>query len=310
MSRTVRTLAAAVIAVALVGIGPIAVPAAAARAGAPAPDVPPPRTYGESGSASGSVTVSARAEWLPAGSEGSGGDSSCTTSSVEIAVEDDFVQPVNDQWRYFGADGSIPFAAAPDDLPASLPTVMRQFSPTGRWYGVSCDGDIAIVPEGGPAVTIAGLVQEALDQVTPTEPELVVTPEDLHFAQLQSWLAVDAAYWDLDRTAVAAAGRVVVTAEVDPLDTLWEMGDGESVLCEDGPGTPWAPGLDDDAADCAYTYRQSSAGAPGDAFEITATVRFGVEVTTNAPGTYGPFDDIEVTTPQVIQVGEIQAVND
>lgn len=273
------------------------------------PDVPPPREYGESGTATGPVTVRARSEWLPVGAEGSGSTSSCATRSVSVVVDDDFEQPVNRQWRRFGADGSIPFAASPDDLPASLPTNMRQFSPTGRWYGVSCDGDITIVAEGGPAVTVAGLMQEALDQVDPSEPELAITPTEVHFAQLQSWLAIDPAYWARDRRATAAAGRVQVTAVVTPTESIWNMGDGETVICP-GPGTAWEPGLAADSAACAYTYRRSSAGEPDAAFALEATVQFEVEVETNAPGVYGPFADLERSVIQPVQVGEIQAVND
>ncbi|MEM7323444.1 MAG: hypothetical protein AAF531_10200 [Actinomycetota bacterium] len=290
-------------------IGGLLTAAGVAPVTAQRPDVPPPREYGESGTTTGPVTVRARSEWLPVGSEGSGSTSSCTTRSVQIVVEDDFLQPVNRQWRQFGADGSIPFAASPDDLPSSLPTNMRQFSPTGRWYGVSCDGDITIVAEGGPAVTVAGLMQEALDQVDPPEPELAVTPAEVHFAQLQSWLAIAPTYWDVDRRATAAAGRVVVTAVVTPVDSVWNMGDGETVDCE-GPGTVWEPGLDEGSATCPYTYRRSSAGEAGDAFQLEATVRFEVTVETNAPGTYGPFEDLERSVVEDVQVGEIQAVND
>ena len=35
-----------------------------------------------------------------------------------------------------------------------------------------------------------------------------------------------------------------------------------------------------------------------------------VDITTNAPGNYGPFVDLERTTVDAVQVGEIQAVND
>ncbi len=101
---------------------------------------------------------------------------------------------------------------------------------------------------------------------------------------------------------------MVVDAEAKPVDAVWEMGDGEQVTCQ-GPGTPWAPGLDSDDAECSYTYRRTSVGAPGDAFEISATVRFEVVVTSNAPGSYGPYQ-LERTTVEAVQVGEIQAVND
>jgi hypothetical protein len=272
------------------------------------PDVPPPREYGESGVNSGAVQVRARSNWLPAGAEGSSSTSSCTSRSVRIVVDDDFRQPVNGEWRSFGPDGSIPFTASSNDLPASLPTYLRQFSPTGRWYAVTCDGDISIVAEGGPPVTVAALMQQALDQADPPEPELAITPQALHYTQLPSWLAVEPTYW-VDRVATASAGRVVVTATVSPVETLWNMGDGTEVLCQNSPGTVWQAGLDAADADCTHTYRTSSAGAPGDAFDITATVDFSVAVTTNAPGSYGPFPNLERSTIETVQVGEIQAVN-
>lgn len=276
---------------------------------AQSPDVPPSREYGESGTRTGIVTVRAGSEWLPVGGgSGSGGSSSCITGSVRLIVEDDFVQPVNREWRVFGADGSIPFTASPTDLPSNLPTYMRNFSPTGRWFAVSCNGVTTVVPEGGPAVTIDALMRQAVNQLDPPEPDLAVTPAAMHFTQLQSWLAIDPAYWSADRRATAAAGRVAVTATVTPVEAVWDMGNGESVDCA-GPGTVWRAGLGNDATDCAYTYRESSAGAPGHAFDISATVRFEVGVTTNAPGTYGPFADLERTTTESIQVGEIQAVN-
>lgn len=306
VSNSARNLASKVlvVTVAMVGLtaligGPVA---------AQTPDVPPPRDYGDSGVQTGVVRVRAGTDWLPAGSAGSGGSSSCTTSSARIIVEDDFIQPVNREWRVFGSDGSIPFTASPNDLPSSLPAYMRHYSPTGRWYAVSCDGVITVVAEGGPPVTVAGLTQQALDQLDPAEPELAVTPEALHFTQLQSWLAVEPTYWSADRRATAAAGRVSVTAIANPTGTSWAMGDGETVNCE-GPGTVWAPGLDEADSDCSHTYRQTSVGQPGDAFEIAATVQFEVTVQSTAPGSYGPFQ-LERTTTESVQVGEIQAVND
>ncbi len=272
---------------------------------------PSPRDYGESGVSSGSVTVRAETGWLPVGSEGEGnGGSSCTTSNVRIVVEDDFTQPVNRDWvRIVGSGvGNVPFAGGPTDLNSSLPTFMRHFSPTGRWYEVTCDGVITVVPEGGPAINIAGLMQQALDEVDPPEPELAMTPAELHYAQLQSWLAIDPGYW-VPRSAIASAGRVTVTATVTPFQADWDMGDGSVVSC-DNPGTIWQTGLDDAASDCSYTYKTSSAGAAGNAYEVNTTVSFEVAVETNAPGSYGPFPNLERTTAQSVQVGEIQAVND
>lgn len=298
--RLVRASIVGLVVATMVGLlaGPIA---------AQKPDVPPPREYGESGVNSGAVQVKARSDWLPAGYTGSGGGSSCGTSSARIVVEDDFVQPVNREWRHISADGSIPFTGSPTDLPSDLPTHMRHYSPTGRWYEVMCDGDITIVPEGGPPVTIAGLTQQALDQVDPPDPELAIAPEGLHFTQLQSWLAVEPAYWFAVREATASAGRVRVTAAARAQEALWDMGDGSVVPCDQG--TVWQPGLDPDAATCSHVYRRTSVGRNDNSFEINTTVRFVVTIDTNAPGSYGPFE-LERTTTETVQVGEIQAVND
>lgn len=303
MSRTNAKLATVV-------IGLMAAVSLAVPATAQAPDVPPPREYGETGVRTGVVTVEAGAEWLPVGASRVGRSSSCTTSSVSVVVDDDFSQPVNREWRVFSSDGSIPFTSSPSDLPSTLPTFMRHFSPTGRWFAVTCDGVTRVVAEGGPAVTINGLVQRALDQIDPPDPDLAVTPVELHFTQLPSWLAIEPAYWNAPREARAQAGRVFVDAEVNPIESTWNMGDGTTVDCPgSGAGTVWAPGAKPTADSCLHTYRKTSAGAKGDRFEIEATVTFAVAATSNAPGGYGPFPNLERSTTQSIQVGEIQAVN-
>ncbi len=290
----------------------LTVVALVAPAGAQGSGGPPPREYGESGVDAGVVRVRAGSEWLPTGSANAsgGGGSRCGTSSVTVVVEDDFAQPVNGEWRQFGSDGAVPFASEPVDLQASLPTVMRNFSPTGRWYAVMCDGVIGLVPEGGPAVTVAALAQEAVNQLDPPEPDLAIVPADLHFTQLPSWLAIEPAYWDADRRASAAAGRVQVVARAEPYQVIWNPGDGTGELAPCGQGTIWQPGLDESANECPYTYRRSSAGVAGAAFPLTATVSFEITVVTNAPGTYGPFTDVERTATLDVKVGEIQAVND
>ncbi len=273
-------------------------------------DPPPDSAYGDSGVESGVVTVRAGVRYVPTGT---GGDASagrtCTTSSFQVVVDDDFLQPVNRNWRAIPSDGSTPFGETPLDLDTSLAASMRSFSPTGRWFEVVCDATIDILPEGGPPITIAGLMQEAIDQLDPEEPTVAVTPDGLHVTQLHSWLAIEPAYWTL-REARVSAGRVWVIGRADPYETIWDPGDGtELVTC--AAGTPWTPGLDpENPAHCTHLYQQSSAGAPGDVFELSATVLFQVTAATNAPGVYGPFPDLERTVVQSVEVGEIQAVND
>lgn len=100
-------------------------------------------------------------------------------------------------------------------------------------------------------------------------------------------------------------------ARAEPYQSIWNPGDGSGELEPCGAGTVWQPGLDEGANECPHTYRRSSAGVGGtDAFALSATVLFRVSATTNAPGSYGPFPDLERTATIDVQVGEIQAVND
>ncbi len=301
-SRLALALALTAIGLAIAGPGTVAV-------GAQDNNTPEAREYGESGVHAGVVRVEAAARWLPIGSDGSGGGSECETSSFRVVVQDDFLQPVNGSWTQFGTDGSLPFLAEPTDLDVDLPARARWFSPTGRWFEVMCDGEIDIVAEGEP-VTIAALMERAIDQIDPPDPDLAVVPTELHVTQLPSWLAVEPAYWFTRVSEPVSAGRVVVVGYADPYQVIWDPGDGTGELEPCDEGTVWRAGLDEGANSCPHTYRRSSAGAPGNAFTLTATVSFEVTAVSNAPGADGPFPDIERTTSVDVQVGEIQAVND
>jgi hypothetical protein len=306
-NRLGRTAAALAAATASIGLVLLLVVAVAGPANAQSDDLPPPIEYGESGVESGAVSVGAGFEWVPIGG-GDGSSSGCENWSAQVVVDDDFSQPVNRDWRLFGSEGLVPFTGSPDDLAANLAAYLRHFSPTGRWYGITCDGEITMAAEGGPPVNVGSLVERAIDQVAPGQPEVVTAPVGMHVTQLPSWLAVDEAYWEAERRASAAAGRVVVTADVVPVESLWDMGDGTEVSCQ--AGLAWSDGLDPTDPPCGHVYQQTSLGRPGRAFEVATTVRFRVDVVTNIPGTtFGPFA-LERQVVQAIEVGEIQAVND
>ncbi len=299
LSRVRRLVAAAI------GAGLVLVLVSVAPASAQ-DDLPAPIEYGESGVESGAVEVGAGVEWLPVGG-GDGGGTSCETWSIDLIVEDDYVQPVNRDWRLFSSDGTIPFTGSPDDLASNLAAYMRHFSPTGRWFNVTCDGVITVAAEGGPPVNVAALVEEAVDRVAPGDPEVEVAPAGLQVTQLPSWLAIDPTYWNAERRASASAGRVVVNAEVSPVEAIWDMGDGTVVTCD--AGTVWSPDQDPTAAPCGHVYERTSLAVPGQAFEVSTTVEFRVDVTTSIPGaSFGPFQ-LERQTVQSVEVGEIQAVN-
>jgi hypothetical protein len=255
----------------------------------------------------GPVQVSAYAEWLPRGSAG-GTDSSCSESSVQLLVADDFVEPVTTAYHVVDVRDGETVTAFRFTAAVGRPQGERLFSPTGAWYRVSCDGSVSLVPEGGPAITIPALVAQAVDSIDPPEPMLAVTPDHgRHVVQMPSWLAVDPAYWSRPRTASAAAGRVVVTASLTPYETEWDLGNGDTVTCPNG-GTVWRAGMAESRSECGYTYTWPSIDPPDNTYDLAGTVRFQVGYITNAPGVYGPFIPVERTTTETIQVVEIQAI--
>ena len=256
--------------------------------------------------------MTARTRSLPTGSEGTS-DSSCPgVSAVQIIVEDDFATAVTTDFRWYDNFDGRDLNHFDHRAAAGQPRGTRLFSPTGRWYGASCDGYLAFLPEGGPAVSVEGLLREAIDSITPSDPVLAVTPHHgRHVVNMQSWLAVDPAYWNEERVARAAEGRVEVTATLTPNRTLWDLGNGDVEDCVgpvDGPGVVWRSGMDDAQSTCSYTYPNPSINPPANTIDISGTVYFEISFTTNAPGTYGPFTPIERTTSETIQVLEIQAV--
>jgi hypothetical protein len=101
---------------------------------------------------------------------------------------------------------------------------------------------------------------------------------------------------------------VSVTARAQPGVVSWSMGDGRTVDCH-GAGTPYAS--DGDPArgspDCGYTYRRSSAGQPGQAFTVTATVHW--TVSWSGAGRSGTFPGLTTTATIALPVAESQAVN-
>ena len=212
---------------------------------------------------------------------GGGADSECTWIAV---IEDDFAMAV------YELDGS------------------RQYSSTGRWLEQICNGaPVDVIPEGG-AVDPTQLALQARDSVGITRPGINTSPDANRrlYVQVPTWLWLDETWWQ-PYTATATAGRVSATVTATPTAARWSMGDGGSETC-DGPGTPWRPGLSEDATDCSYTYRHSSAGRPDDSYTLTVAVEFEVTWSTNVPGGGGSLESVERSESRQVQVGEIQAV--
>jgi hypothetical protein len=270
------------------------------------------RGDGSQASSTGVVTVGAESEYLPVNSEGSTGSGCTDESSTDIAINDDFATPLTA--GYYLIDPvqttkakveTFTFTAARNAASSST----RLFSPTGRWFRYNCGGDYYLLPEGGPAVSIDGLIQRAIRRIDPPTPPLAVTPQHgKHAVRIPSWLAIEPAYWRQERTATVRAGRVEVTATMTPTTVEWDMGNGDIEVC-DNPGVIWRSYMKESTSTCGYTYTAPSINPPDHTYQLASTVSFDVTHQTNAPGTYGPWVPVERSATQTIRVVEIQSVS-
>ncbi len=164
---------------------------------------------------------------------------------------------------------------------------------------------------GAPIVDPAELASEALQRTPLPEPAISMAPApDIpQLVNLATFLWLPSEQWQ-PVTASASAGGVTSTVTATPVRVIWDMGQGDSLVC-DGPGLPYRPDLPDDRqpSDCHYTYRYSSAGQPGQAFTVTATVEW--ETTwsvTGAPGG-GSLGTVSRSASIPVQVAELQSLN-
>jgi hypothetical protein len=143
-------------------------------------------------------------------------------------------------------------------------------------------------------------------------PKMSTSPAADHLlvVGLPTWLWVDPSEWKPLTSTVSVTG-VTVTVTAVPEKVVWQTGDGETVVCS-GPGRPYDPAIADDQqrTDCSHVYRRTSADAPGQAFQLTATTEW--HVTWSASGAPGGGDLGVVrrtSAPVPVRVGEVQAIN-
>jgi hypothetical protein len=86
------------------------------------------------------------------------------------------------------------------------------------------------------------------------------------------------------------------------------MGDGAAVTCH-GPGTPYAGGNPAAASPtCGHAYERSSAGQPGGAYRVTATITWDITWTSTG-GAGGVMPPLQTTAAAQFRVAESQALN-
>ena len=182
--------------------------------------------------------------------------------------------------------------------------IERSYSETGRWW--SCGTSRYLIPEGEP-VSVNALFLQAIGEIQPEEPPVTADPDGVvKLVQAPTIFSIDPAYW-VQRSNTVTAGRVTVTATIDPTQSVWHSGEPEPppIIC-DGPGQAFVSGTDYNTYTCQHTYKW--APPPGQTYDLRTVAVFGVTGETNAPETMGPYADLEIETTNPIEVGEVQAV--
>ncbi|MDL4772157.1 MULTISPECIES: hypothetical protein [Thermomonosporaceae] len=154
-------------------------------------------------------------------------------------------------------------------------------------------------PPPPPAVPTIVLAQQARDSAQLPVPTVHTAPKDKTYVRVQTSLWVDG--FVPVQTDPITVGAQTLQATATPKSVVWQLGETQ-LTCGDAGSK--------DGGTCHYTYKRSSAGQPGGAYKITATVVWTVAWTCtgadcDSPG--GDLDDLRMSSaPTALTVGEIQ----
>lgn len=223
-----------------------------------------------------------------------------------------------------GGSGGGPrctYERLPDDETILEPDGSERTAPgEGAWYiercvnaaGQEISWNVVFIPAGeapGAQVDPLVLAQRALRQLPLTGPSVVTSPpsDRDQLVNLATWLWVDDGWQPLSATASVPGVSVTVTAT--PTSVAWAMGAGDVVVC-DGPGTPYDAGRreEEQSTDCSYTYRQSSAGQPGQRYPVTTTQTWSVSWSASGIAGGGDLGTVSRSMDFSLRVAEGQAL--
>jgi hypothetical protein len=159
---------------------------------------------------------------------------------------------------------------------------------------------------GGPpsAVEIARDVYAEVPLILPTAhtaPEVDAT----QLVGFPIWLWVDDSVWRSFEASASVSG-VQVTVVAQPKETIWDMGDGNTLTC--GQGTAWQPdGPEEQYTDCAHAYQFVSRDQPGGRYAASVTMVWSVTWYAST-GESGTLPDATRTSEFSLEVAQRQAV--
>jgi hypothetical protein len=256
------------------------------------------------------------------GGDGSGGGSSgpqvCyfMVGQAKIIVTC-FLGPVG---GYDQADGCYYRRAIPQP-PTSDPVWQGHTPDQGAIYEHSCltafgginpvyRGQIFLAdppPVAGAGPTPAQVAAEALADLTVGAPDIGTAPQTAGhgLVGLPVWLWTDQTELTWGPIPVSKTdGGITVNVEADAQYIVWDMGDGNTVQC-DNPGTSFG-GLGTASPSCGYRYLAPSRSEPGGVYTVTATTHWLVTWTANTGDGGTLTTDVPSTT--TITIDELEVV--
>ena len=182
----------------------------------------------------------------------------------------------------------------------------------GHGYLLVCyavpSGDIDLIQvvtyqPGVNIVTPGTLANQALKELPLLYPRPRTAPPTTvkQVVGIRTWMWVDPADWR-PISATAAIPGLAATVTATPTKTIWDMGDGATVICN-GPGTVYDPSTPDadQHSDCSHTYQHDGT------YNVRATIVWSVSWTaTNGAG--GNLGLVQRSTQFAVTVEQRQAV--
>lgn len=163
---------------------------------------------------------------------------------------------------------------------------------------------------GGTPSPLPGLIEDAINslQLDGADIHLAPSPDGAGLVGLPVWMATpetEQTWGPQPRTAGPVAG-MSVTATAQAQNILWEMGNGDEVLCEN-PGTIYESSYGvTDSPTCGYPGYREPSRSYGGAYPITATTTWTITWTATN-GANGEFDVTTGSTTAVV-INELQVL--
>lgn len=172
--------------------------------------------------------------------------------------------------------------------------------------------EVAFLSEAPDLPSVSQLAQEAMERLPLGEPDIGIAPnpDGVGLVGLPVWMWTNdsAATWGPVSVSVPGPG-FTVTAEGQATQIEWDMGDGNTVVC-DSPGTPYEASYgNEESPDCGHVYAAPSRDQPDGRYQITAVTTWEVEWWVEPRGDGAGGDDgffRESSTS--VQINELQVV--